>query len=311
MQLDNLRDKTILITGITGLIGQHILKTLHPHLESHNIHIIGYSKHSPTNILKYASSHAQFITRDLSKDPESYFAWHDPVDYIVHAATYGQPAKFTRLPLETITLNTTLLTSLLNCLFPWGRLLFLSSSEVYSGLDKDEYCETDIGNTTPQHPRGAYIEAKRVGEAICAAVPNTVVARVSMVYGPGTRKSDERVLYQLIDQAIRTRRIDLRDDGSAIRTYCHVDNAVEMLLNILLNGKDTLYNVGGISNISIYELAKLIGDMFNVHVFRGASIVYDAPKSVKLNINKYINEFGTPDFVTLKIGIEEIINNAI
>ena len=56
-------------------------------------------------------------------------------DVIIHAATYGQPGKFADFPDETLKLNTLSTFCLLDKLRPGNRFLFLSSSEVYDGLD--------------------------------------------------------------------------------------------------------------------------------------------------------------------------------
>ena len=90
-------------------------------------------------------------------------------------------------PAATIKVNTTATATLLQKLRPGGAFLFLSSSEIYSGLKKSLVNESDIGTSTPLHPRSSYIEGKRCGEAICNAYRaqgvRAVSARLALAYG--------------------------------------------------------------------------------------------------------------------------------
>ncbi len=90
------------------------------------------------------------------------------VDVVIHAAGYGQPGRFMANPGATIAINTSSTAALIERLRGRdGRFLFISTSEVYSGSQKEFVAEGDIGTTTPEHPRACYIEGKRCGEAIC------------------------------------------------------------------------------------------------------------------------------------------------
>src|SRR5690242_11215459 len=155
--------KTLLLTGATGLIGTSLQRLIPLTINSHCFGRLSFPDEKSWNSLpKY--------------------------DYIIHAAGYASPAMFSKEPMETAYLNTTALMLLLKKLKPGGRLLFLSTSEVYSGCITKVHAEDDIGTTTPQSPRAIYIESKRCGEAIChiarASGINAISARVSLAYGP-------------------------------------------------------------------------------------------------------------------------------
>ena len=171
-----LAGRTVLLTGASGLIGQNLHCAL-------------------------VKAGAKVVTpgRVLSPVSGSY-------DFIIHAAGYAQPAKFLADAMGTISVNTTMLMDLIQRLGPKGRLLFLSTSEVYSGSTRGIHNESDIGTTNPSGARACYIESKRCGEAICHAArengKTTIIARVSSVYGPGVKPKDTRVMSQFIDQAL-------------------------------------------------------------------------------------------------------------
>jgi len=231
----------------------------------------------------------------------------DP-DYIIHAAGYASPSRFMADPMATIAVNTVGLMELIADMKPGARLLFLSSSEVYSGLAKHAYTEDDIGTTTPEHPRAAYIEGKRCGEAIChaarAAGKDVVIARVSSVYGPGFRRDDTRVLPQFIRMAVEDEHVAPKGGGTDVRGWLYLGDCVDMLLTILERGTQVVYNVGGTEECSIVELARKVAEQHECS-YQMPRCVGDAsaPPRVKLDMSRYNREFGAPKLTTLDEGI--------
>lgn len=312
----SLNSKSILITGASGLIGTYLLACLY---------LISSSKQFKlkVNLLVY-SDLPEFIAPIIERmDCNIYqgditniqFCKTLPkADFIIHAAGYGQPGKFMENPIKTIQINTSATLELFKHLNSDGSFLFLSSSEVYSGLSNPPFSESQIGNTNTDHPRASYIEGKRTGETICNEYRrlgiNAKSARVSLAYGPGTKKHDKRVLNSFIEKALTKGRIDLLDQGEAKRTYCYITDAVEILWKILLFGKDNVYNVGGISKTTIAELAKLIVKETGATVVfpKNPSNLMGAPEDVYLDLTKVEQEFNKHQFVSLGDGIKTTIN---
>jgi len=317
--IDKLKTKptassVIMITGASGLIGTYLLAVLSRirKLKPIKFKVIAVIQSPPTKILKYFINKGDKIFKcDLAdhKNTKSL----PKADLIIHAAGYGQPGKFLKNPLKTILLNTVATSELIQKLNKNGRFLFISSSEVYSGLPNPPFTEDQIGTTNPQHIRSCYIEGKRCGEAICAAlsskISHPVVARLSLAYGPGTKKGDERVINKFIEQAVTKKRISLLDSGSAKRTYCYVADAVEMLLNIALSGTGPVYNVGGKSRISIKELAKTIGKYIGVRVSvpKLSNKLLGSPDDVFLSMKRYEKEFGKKKYFSFDKGIKKTV----
>lgn len=312
----SLNNRSILITGAAGLIGTYLLACLY---------LISSSKRFKlkVNLLIY-SDLPEFITA-LIKELDcniyqgditnSQFCKTLPkTDFIIHAAGYGQPGKFMENPIKTIQINTSATLDLFEHLNKGGSFLFLSSSEVYSGLSNPPFNESQIGSTNTDHPRSSYIEGKRTGETICNAYRrlgiNAKSARLSLAYGPGTKQHDKRVLNNFIEKALTQGKIDMLDQGEAKRTYCYITDAVEILWNILLFGKDNVYNVGGVSRITIAELAKLIAKETGVSVVfpKNQSDFLGAPGDVYLDLTKVEQEFNKHQFVSLEDGIRTTIN---
>jgi len=298
VNLGELENKSILITGASGLLGTYFLASLRNYINRTGKYIdITTIFHSePPSYFKEIMDCGCFkntFSGDLidSKIFNLIKSFKSKYDYIIHCAGYGQPRKFIKDPIKTIQLNTFTVINLLNLLKSDGKFLFLSTGEVYSGSPNAPYKETDIGLTNTDHLRSCYIEGKRCGEAICSAYRNQGInvkcARLVLAYGAGVREDDTRVMSDFIKKGL-SGSIKLLDDGSDYRTYCYVTDAVEILWKILLEGKDFIYNVGGISHITIRELAQIIGDILYVPVRLPDSCtkIFGAPNQVALDITK-------------------------
>jgi UDP-glucuronate decarboxylase len=302
--LDN---KTVLVTGATGMIGTHFLASL------------ACLKKAGMNIEVFGDCHSEpaSYTRDIaiegSIEIDNVDVYHHRADVIIHAAGYAQPALFTANPAETIRINTTLTQTLLDQLRPGGKFLFISSSEVYSGLG-GLVTESSIGNTTPLHPRAGYIEGKRCGEAIINAYRQAGVqaksARLSLAYGPGTRKNDQRAMSQFIRQALTENRIELKFSGREPRTFCYISDAMQMLWQVCLHGKHPVYNVGGRS------VTNMAGVASHIAWLTGAELsipleeteMNGAPKVVSMDISRIETEFGKRSFIPLEEGLKRTID---
>lgn len=312
VNFEKLKNKSILITGASGLVGVHLVACLKQIQEKLNVKIFCWIRGEIEPEFKDIFEGCNIIKGDITDD--AIFKTIAKFDYIIHAAGYAQPSKFLEDKIKTIQLNTTSTIKLFDLLNPDGTFLFVSTSEIYSGIEHIEIQETEVGNTNTDHPRSCYIEGKRSGESICHAYSqkgmNVKIARLSSAYGPGTKKDDKRVLNSLIRKGLVQEKIDLLDTGSAIRTFCYSSDVSEMLFNILLNSNSVLYNVGGIHEKSIFELAQSIGKILSKPVVRpndNSGQLAGNPKTVHISIQKYLEEFSKPDFISFENGLSNTI----
>ena len=309
--LPNLNNARILLTGSTGLIGSSILNFLNELLKCEK-YIFDVDALSTQPRTKTSEFHERihFQSGDLSLgickfELQSY-------NYIFHAATYGQPGKFVTKSIDTLALNGPVVIELTKLLEANGTFVFLSTSEIYSGSKSNPNSENDLGNVQINSARGAYVYGKMFGEVALLQLNEKFrvrIGRIALSYGPGTKLHDSRVLNQLIQRGIEEKRIILADTGNAIRTYCYVRDTVEMLLKIAFWGQSEIYNIGGVSKVSIRELGKEISRIMKVP-FSYPSISknhLEAPKQVQLDISKFQNEFGEIDFISLQEGLSRTI----
>lgn len=314
VNIEFFNNKRIFITGASGLLGGYFAQTLQQGLDlgSQRTRLFLSSKSGEFQF--DTAPQVEIITGDLSD--HNILDKLPMFDLIIHAAGYSAPENFLNNPLLTIKINTATTSKLVEKLNKNGKFLFVSSSEVYSGLELPPFIESQIGLTNTDHIRSSYIEGKRSGEAIMAAINgkngiNAKSIRLSLVYGPGTKKGDKRVLNSFIEQAICSSRIELKDSGSVLRTYCYVVDAVEMCFLATIHGKELIYNVGGISKISIIDLAKLIAKItdsdLSIPDMRG-SYLSGAPVDVSLDLSKILTLKNNSNFIGLDEGLKRTID---
>lgn len=311
-----LNDKSILITGASGLLGHYLIASLKQAFKKgvqiHDIFLVVKSEPTDCFMELIRDIPVKTLTGDLTN--LLFLSSLPNTDYIIHAAGYGQPGKFMMDPVKTLALNTVATLQLFEKLKQGGKYLFLSTSEVYSGLNQPPFQEEQIGTTNTDHFRACYIEGKRSGEALVYAFRlrgiNAKSARLSLAYGPGTRTDDARVINDFIRKAILEKKIELKDSGSSMRTYLYVTDAVEILFNILFKGGQGVYNVGGHSRTSILDLAGAIGNITGIPVSSPGSNqtgVTGAPDDVYLDMTRAETEFGKKDYVSLTTGLQKTI----
>ena len=312
--LSKMRDKRVLVTGASGLVGINLVSCIKKIKDEYNIELWCWFREQIDPCFADVFTDCNIIRGDITDT--QMFSDLPQFDFIIHSSGYAQPSKFLEDKIKTIQLNTTSTILLLEKLNKDGTFLFVSSSEIYSGLDHHNIQENQVGTTNTDHPRSCYIEGKRAGEAICHAYVqkgyNIKIARLSSAYGAGAKKNDKRVLNTVIDRGLTEQSIKLIDDGSAIRTFCYISDVTEMLFNIMLNSKGVTYNVGGVCELSIYELACKIGIILGkeVTIPQSSNSLAGNPKIVNVSISKYVDEFGKTfnTFVDIEDGLRRTID---
>jgi UDP-glucuronate decarboxylase len=211
-------------------------------------------------------------------------------DLIVCAASQASPKYFGIDPVGTIMANTigtaNLLMTATNC--KSTNFLFFSSGEIYGEVKKENIPikENVYGYLDPTVLRSCYAEGKRAGENICVSWNNQYgvpvkIIRPFHIYGPGILLDDGRVYADFIADIVLNRSIKIKSDGSAIRAFCYISDAVVGFFTVLLKGENLQpYNVGNEGcEISIKELAYLLVDLF-------------PEKKLKVELNAQLNQDG-------------------
>lgn len=268
--INKLFNKTIMITGATGLIGTLLIKVLleYNKLREANIKILALVRNlEKAKIIYEANKNLEFIVQDITEP----FIIEETIDYIIHGASLTASKDFVCKPVETIdtAINGTKNILELARTKKVKSMVYLSSLEVY-GIRKEKHCtihESDYGLIDFLSVRSSYSESKRMVECMCISylveydVP-VKIARLAQTFGPGVSYDDGRVFAEFSRCALERRNIVLHTDGSTIRNYCYISDAVSALLYILLKGNvGEAYNVANKkTSISIKNMAELVAD---------------------------------------------------
>lgn len=322
--LDDFRQKRVLITGASGLLGSYFAYLFYYLNEqySFDIKVDLLSKDEvPKSSLIYdirAAKNFEIIQKDLSKCAD----YDKKYDYVIYAAGFAAPSVFLKDPFSTIDVNYLGMKYLLESMLkinPRAKILYFSSSEIYGSPSQENIPtpETYPGNSSVTNNRACYIESKRLTEVLCLNYVNLhkmhiKIIRPALVYGPGITFEDKRVLGQFMKKAYSQKTIDMLDDGSDLRCYCYVSDVLRQMVNVLLSGKDTIYNVGSSQEeISIKDLALIIGDILSAKVVLGPGKpleVAGAPSRVRLDLSKVEKEFGFKPAVSMRDGLKRTID---
>lgn len=86
----------------------------------------------------------------------------------------------------------------------------------------------------------------------------TKVARIFNTYGPRMHPNDGRVVSNFIVQALQNKPITIYGDGSQTRSFCYVDDLIEVFIRLMDTDDDFTgpVNTGNPGEFTIKELAE-------------------------------------------------------
>jgi nucleoside-diphosphate-sugar epimerase len=266
---ESFRDKTVLVSGANGFLPAYMVYSLLSvsRVKNLNISVIALVRNKEKGEKRFhdflLNPNFIIIVQDVC-DPITV---SEPVHYIIHAASQASPKFYGVDPVGTLKANVTGTLNLLQLASDKKveRFLYFSSSEVYGSLQQDKIPtkESDFGYIDPTNVRACYAESKRMGETISVSwmhqykVP-IVIVRPFHTYGPGMDLNDGRVYADFIANMVNSTDITMKSDGSAIRAFCYISDAVKAFFKVLLNGEaGQAYNVGNDEcESSIIDLAE-------------------------------------------------------
>lgn len=263
-----LKNKSVLITGASGMIGSYLAYTFIKLNNEYKTNIkIRLVLRNEKKLDEYIKNHenCEIIIHDVT----SPFVVEGEVDYIIHAASPASPKIMREHPVETNLANTLGTANTLKLAHEKNSLgyIFISSREIYGEpLDNQEIFTEDglLGQVNPLIPRNGYAEGKKAAENLCASYKeeyglNTKIVRLAHTYGPGMSIYDGRVQADFLNNVIHKENIILKSDGSSVRTYTYISDAILAILLVLLNSTDLVYNISDEnSKTSIKKLAETL-----------------------------------------------------
>lgn len=268
---DFFRNKTVMITGATGLIGSQLVKAfLYANANKEtNVNVVALVR-NPQKVKDIFGNtkkdKIKFIYQDISKE----LKFNKKADFIIHTANSTSSASFVEEPVETID---SIVQGTLNVL-DYARkvksksVVYLSSMEVYGEIPltrEEPLGENDLGYIDILKPRSSYQEGKRTAECLCSAYAHEYnvpvkIARLAQTFGAGVDYNDNRVFAQFARNIVEKQDIILKTKGETIRSYCYITDAVVAILLMLEKGDNgESYNVANSeTTCSIKEMAEML-----------------------------------------------------
>ncbi|MDE7430350.1 MAG: NAD(P)-dependent oxidoreductase [Lachnospiraceae bacterium] len=265
-----LKEKDILITGATGLIGSLAVNAL---LYANQVLGLGCRIHAVVrNIDKAEKQYDKQLKADLGlrlivQDICSFEQFSGNLDYIIHGASLTASKSFINEPVETIT---TAIKGTEHMLELARRkkvksFIYLSSMEIYGTPDTEErITEEHESSLNAMVVRNSYPISKLMCENMCACYAleygiKTTVMRLTQTFGPGVDYNDGRVFAEFARCVLEEQDIVLHTAGKTKRSYLYTADTIRAIFTILLCGNSgEAYNAANESTYcSIYDMACL------------------------------------------------------
>lgn len=266
------KDKTVLVTGATGRLGRYIVDSL--------IEVdLRYDLNMTILCLARSSKKLRSVFGDelefpnvniMCQDMNEPIVYDGTIDFIFHTAGPAAPVDFKEEPAEMLWCHVNGTRNILECArtHVTKKVFYVSTVEIYGEWTGEcEIMESDMGILQHLNSRAGYPEAKRLCETMLAVYEKEYGVkycgvRLSHTLGPGILLDDGRAFAEFINQSLKGKDIILTSDGSAMRTYTYVADAMNAIFLIMERGEGTFYNVSTDENlVSVRDLAELIAGM--------------------------------------------------
>lgn len=305
--VNEIKDKSFLILGGTGMIGSQVIHVLMRYNELYDskIRVLCVSR----SIEKMKTVFEEYLFRKdffmVKSDISQNLQLEEKIDYIIHGANTTSSKEYIEKSVETITtiINGTEII-LRFAMEHHATVLYLSSMEIYGQpYFREGYTyETDKGYIDSMSVRSSYSEGKRAAECLCKCFNSEYgldvkVARLAQVFGPGVPKTDNRIFSQLAKSVINQSDFVMHSSGNSEGNYCYSLDAVMGILTILIKGEaGQVYNVvNEATHTTIREMAEMVSTEIAGGKFR---VVVDIPKNEM--------EYGYAPDTKLKLSAEKL-----
>ena len=302
--IEEISDKTILITGATGLIGSLLVKSLLKINRTHKtgIKVIGVARDKNK---RFETDKVNWIIQDI-KEP---LPANLKANYLFHCAGATSSKFMIQHPvdvLETMFIGT-------EQVLRFSKdsrvesIVYLSSIESYGSFSSDkEIDENESGYINPLNARSCYPIGKKAAESLCYSyfseydVP-VKIARLTQTFGPGIKEDDNRVFAQFARNAINKEPIILHTEGGSSKSYCYTLDALNALFYILLRGNNgEAYNIANPETyISVKEMANMVSSKFagsSVKIKKEEDQGYAPETKTRLKVDKLLQLGWAPSF---------------
>jgi UDP-glucose 4-epimerase len=297
----------ILVTGGAGFIGSHLVRALVA--AGHEVHVLDdFSTGSARNLegVGIASLHRGNLD-DLAKlAPEL-----NKTRVVIHLAALISGYDSLKAPDDYLAINVGGTLKVIDFARTAGveRILFASSSTIYS---QAEYAS----EANLPAPKTVYASSKLTCEHLLGMyAPLVGYSHVSLrlfnVYGPRQNPNHPyaNVTCKFSHAAARGLPIDLYGDGEQSRDFVYVDDVVAAFLTVLGGSRQSLYNVGTGTDVSINQMLATVESVSGVKLSKRQLPPWpNDTRRIRADVTRFNQEFGESARVPLSEGLRRTID---
>jgi nucleoside-diphosphate-sugar epimerase len=331
--MNDFNEKTIMITGSSGLIGSNLVKSL---LKNNNTKVIAVGRNIKklNNIFYKYKNNSNLIL--LEHDICSPIKVNEKIDYVFHAAGPIAGNIIREYPMDVILPNIIGTINVLNfideqkkCNGINAKLIVFSSATVYGNKYKEESVVTEDKTYVADDldaVNAPYSESKRMVEVIAKSYSkqkdiDVYIARFSYVYGYANSLPNT-AFYQFIKEALAGRDIILKNSDLPKRDNIYIDDAIQGLLTVALKGeKGQSYNIStnreAENFAAIDEMAEIIVKVVNEIKNTNINLLYEKESNNNnrssgiVLCNDKLSALGWKVNTSLEDGIRKTVENFI
>ena len=254
----------VFITGGAGFIGSHLVD--HYLAEGHEVSILDNMSTGSMKNIAHCKENIEIHQGDI-RNQDLVNKLVKSSDLVLHMAAALGVNTILESTVDSVSTNFTGSEVVLNAaLQNEKRILIASTSEVYGKNPKQPLSETDdrvVG--PPQKIRWTYSDAKALEEAVAHSLflekgLQVTTIRFFNTVGPRQTGRYGMVVPRFVKAAIENKNLEVYGDGKQSRVFCHVADAIDAVTKVLKMESTIgeVYNVGGVGEISILDLAKTV-----------------------------------------------------
>ncbi len=261
--------KTILVTGGAGFIGSNFINyVLQKYSDIKIINLDKLTYCGNLNNLKKVEDNPDYdFVEGSICDPEIVNPLVEKSDIVVNFAAETHVDNSIKEPLPFIKTDVHGVGILLNSVRKHGveKFIQISTDEVYGeALHKEGSRVTD-----PLMPKSPYAASKAGGDRLAYSYYETynlpvIITRCSNNYGP--YQYPEKLIPLFVTNLIQGKKLPVYGDGENTRDWIHVLDhcrAIEEVMNSSKDFSGKVFNIGGMNEKSVLEIANIILDYFD------------------------------------------------
>lgn len=298
----------IAILGAAGFIGANLTLALIKNRDN-EITLVDTSK-DYFGWTKYCSGQNYRIIESTFEESTPFNALLENQDVVYHLASTSIPTTSNKKVPQELAANVVTSARLFDACVEKNikRVIFISSGGTVYGNE----AECPLSEESPTYPISSYGVQKITIEKLLYLYHHMHgldyrIIRLANPYGPFQRPNGLLgAVTTFIFKALKNETISVYGDGSVIRDYIYIEDAIRGIINIANGEKNKIYNLGCGYGTSINQLIEIVKQTVNSSV----KITYSQNRSVDvpinyLNISRYENDFGKLNAISLEIGVRK------